>query len=56
MTSEILKMYNTQNKEIRKRNTQLNARLDKYIADMEYLAMMSDIELDEEEDEENVEE
>ena len=54
MTEELLKLYNKQNKEIRANRKEFLEMFAKHQADMEYIAMMSDIDL--EEGEEDVEE
>lgn len=55
MNEELLKIYNEQNIEIRQNRKELLEVVAKYQADMEYIAMMSDIDLEEgEEDEQEI--
>ena len=55
MDEELIKLYNEQNIEIRQNRKELLEVVAKYQADMEYIAMMSDIDLEEgEEDEQEI--
>jgi hypothetical protein len=55
MTKNFLKMYNTQNKEIRANRKEFLEMFAKHQADMEYIAMMTDVDLEEgEEDEQEI--